>query len=208
VVYQSVSPVFFENPNTENLHSKYNLPQQFILSVGTIETRKNQLSLLKAIHAENIDIQVVFVGKLTSYEKKISRFIAENKMEKQVKFLNSLPENDLAGLYKLAACSVYISHFEGFGLPIVESMASGCPVITSKVSCMPETAGGAALLCDPDNLGELGKQLKELLENGNLRGELIKKGNDRAALFHPEYFSEKMISLYTGILSENNARRY
>jgi len=122
-------------------------------------------------------------------------------MESQVKFLNNISENDLAGLYQLARLSVYISHFEGFGLPVIESMASGCPVITSNVSCLPETAGGAAVLCSPNNFSELGTQIKALLENDNLRKELIQKGIDRASLFSPEYFSEKMISLYAGILS-------
>ena len=129
-------------------------------------------------------------------------------MEKQVKFLHRISENDLAGLYRLAKCSVYISHFEGFGLPVIESMAAGCPVITSAVSCLPETAGGAAVLCSPGDFGELGNQLKILLENENLRNNLKQKGFERAKLFHPEYFSEKMISLYTGILFENNAQRH
>lgn len=201
VVYQSVSPVFFERVNMQNLRSKFNLSNKFILSVGTLEPRKNQLSVLKAIHTEKIDIQVVFVGKPTSYERKLNRFITENRMENQVKFLNNISDNDLTGLYQLANLSIYISHFEGFGLPVIESMASGCPVITSNVSCLPETAGDAAILCSPNNFSELGTQIKTLLENGNLRNELIRKGVERASLFHPEYFSEKMISLYSGILS-------
>ncbi|HSO87559.1 MAG TPA: glycosyltransferase family 1 protein [Draconibacterium sp.] len=201
VVYQSVSPVFFEHENTENLRSKYNLSERFILSVGTHEPRKNQLSIIKAIHSEKIDIQLVIVGKSTSYTKKLIRFITENKMETQVKFLNSISEKDLAGLYQMASLSIYISFFEGFGLPVIESMASGCPVITSNVSCLPETAGGAAILCAPNDFSELGMQIKTLLENENLRNDLIQKGNERTRLFHPEYFAEKMISLYTGILS-------
>jgi len=201
VIYQSVSPVFFERVNTGNLRSKYNLSNHFILSVGTLEPRKNQLSVLKGIHSEKIDIQVVFVGKPTSYETKLNRFITENRMENQVKFLNNISENDLAGLYKLASLSVYISHFEGFGLPVIESMASGCPVITSNVSCLPETAGDAAILCSPDNFNELGTHIKTLLENENLRNDLIQKGIARASLFRSEILSEKMISLYSGILS-------
>ena len=122
-------------------------------------------------------------------------------MEKQVKFLNNISENDLAVLYHLASLSIYISFFEGFGLPVIESMASGCPVITSNVSCLPETAGGAAILCSPNNFNELGIQIKTLLENNNLQNDLIQKGIERARLFHPEFFAEKMISLYNGILS-------
>lgn len=201
VVYQSVSPVFFVPKTSENLRLKYDLSEKFILSVGTLEPRKNQLTILKALHSEKIDTQIVFVGKSTSYIKRIHDFINVNNLSRQVKFLNNIPENDLAGLYKMASCSVYISHFEGFGLPVIESMASGCPVITSNVSCLPETAGGAAILCAPNDFGELGKQIKTLLENENLQNELILKGNERARLFHPEYFAEKMISLYAGIIS-------
>jgi glycosyltransferase involved in cell wall biosynthesis len=200
VVYQSVAPVFYEKGNTENLLSKYKLKKQFVLSVGTHEPRKNQLSILKAIKAEKLDIQVVFVGKHTSYTKKMMRFISDNRMAGQVKFLTDIAENDLAGLYKLASLSVYISHFEGFGLPVIESMASGCPVITSNVSCLPETAGGAAILCEPNNFEELGKQINAVLTNEKLRNELFAKGNERAKIFHPEQFSKKMISLYNEIL--------
>jgi glycosyltransferase involved in cell wall biosynthesis len=201
VVYQSVSPVFFESKTSENLRSKYDLSEKFIISVGTLEPRKNQLTILKALQSENINTQIVFVGKPTSYVKKLDDFIYTNNLSNQVKFLNNIPENDLAGLYQWACCSVYISHFEGFGLPVIESMASGCPVITSNVSCLPETAGGAAIFCNPNDFNELGIQIKTLLENDNLRNDLIQKGNERASLFHPEYFVEKMISLYTGILS-------
>jgi len=201
VVYQSVSPVFFERKNANDLRVKYNLPEQFILSVGTHEPRKNQLSILKAVNAEKMDIQVVFVGKATSYTKKLTSFIEANKMKNQVKFLNNISENDLACLYQMANISVYISFFEGFGLPVIEAMASGCPVITTNISCLPETAGGAALLCTPNDIEQLGKQIKTLMENKELRSELIQKGIERAKLFHPENFSQKMISLYNEILS-------
>jgi glycosyltransferase involved in cell wall biosynthesis len=201
VIYQSVSPVYFEQKKLENLHSKYNLSRNFILSVGTLEPRKNQLAILKALQSEKIDFQLVLVGKQTSYTRNLNQFVSENKMENQVKFLNNIAENDLAGLYKLASCSIYISYFEGFGLPVIESMASGCPVITSNVSCLPETAGGAAILCSPGDYSQLGKQLNNLLENENLRNVLIQKGLERSRFFHPEVFVYKMISLYSGILS-------
>ena len=118
------------------------------------------------------------------------------------KFLNLLPEEDLAGIYQLAELSVYISVFEGFGLPVIESMACGCPVLTSNVSCLPETAEGAAMLCDPSDAEDIGEKLKELLENRLISDEFIQKGKSRAALFHPEIYSKKLISLYSGILGE------
>ncbi len=200
VIYQSVSPRFYERQECEHLVSKYNLPNNFILSVGTIEQRKNQLSILKAIYSEQIKNTVIYVGKPTLYSAELLKFITENKMELQVKFLNDISEKDLAGLYQLASLSVYISVFEGFGLPVIESLASGCPVITSNVSCLPETAGGAAILCDPENIMEIGAKIKLLLEDDSFRNEMIQKGTERAKLFHPEKYSQNLISLYSDIL--------
>ena len=120
-------------------------------------------------------------------------------MQKQVIILSNIPETDLAGLYRLAFLSIYTSLFEGFGLPVIESMACGCPVITSNVSCLPETAGDAAILCDPHNSRELGLQIERVLADENLRQELIRKGKERAQIFHPKNYSEKLISLYEKI---------
>lgn len=201
VIYQSISPKYYVRKTVENLLSKYNISENFILAVGTVEPRKNQLSILKAVHAKKIQTQIVFVGKPTEYSFQLLEFITENKMEGQVKFLTNIPRKDLIALYQQARLSIYISIFEGFGLPVIESMASGCPVITSNVSCLPETAGGAAILCDPRNVDDLGNQIKKLLEDETFRSDWIKMGTERAKVFHPEYFSQKMISLYSEILS-------
>jgi len=201
VVYQSVSPRFYERQDCEHLVSKYDLPNNFILSVGTIEQRKNQLSILKAIYSAQIENTVVFVGKPTLYSTELLKYITENNMESRVKFLNNIPRKDLVGLYQLASLSVYISVFEGFGLPVIESMASGCPVITSNVSCLPETAGGAAILCNPENSDEIGTEIKKLLEDNSFRNEMIEKGMERAKLFHPEKYSQNLISFYSKIIS-------
>lgn len=196
VVHQSVSPVFFESDLDKNLKSKYNLPDDFILSVGTIETRKNQLTLLKALHEQQLETPVVFVGKPTSYKNELLLFIDKKKLKNKILFLENIPENDLAGLYQLAIISVYLSRYEGFGLPIIEAMASGCPVMTGNVSCLPETAGDAAILCTPEYFNEVGEQLKIVLENEKVRTDLIAKGKERAKRFRPEIYAGKLISLY------------
>ena len=201
VIYQSVSPLFFDPNTTEDILDKYQIPEEFILSVGTIEHRKNQLALLQALHNANINIKVVFVGNPTIYSSELLKYISNNKMDEQVKFLSNIPEKDLAGLYQKASLSVYISLFEGFGLPIIESMARGCPVITSNVSCLPETAGGAVLTCNPAKTEEISEALKTLLENETVKKELILKGKERAKHFHPAFVSENIISLYSEILS-------
>ncbi len=199
VLYQSISPKYFKEPKNTEILKKYDLPEKFILAVGSIEQRKNQLTILKAIHDAKIDTHVVFVGKPTAYATSILTFITENKMEDRVKFLNTIPRKELAALYRRASMSVYLSIFEGFGLPVIESMACRCPVITSNVSCLPETAGDAALLCDPGNSNELAEKIKTLLENNGFRNELIEKGVERAKLFHPENYAQNLISLYSEI---------
>jgi glycosyltransferase involved in cell wall biosynthesis len=206
LIYQPVAPVFFEKQNTSEIREKHHLPEKFILSVGTIEPRKNQLALIQALHYKEIKVPVVFVGKqTTSYLAEMKRFIEENEMESQVKFLSSISEADLAALYQTATLSVYISVFEGFGLPVIESMACACPVVTSSVSVLPETAGDAAVLCNPAKIEEIAQKVTLLLEHEDFRNEIIEKGKQRAEQFHPESYAKKLISLYAEILNGENA---
>lgn len=200
VIYQSISPVHFERNTDIYLPMRYNLPEKYILVVGTIEPRKNQLSVLKAIQRAHLNLPVVFVGKQTEYINELHNFIQQNKLKNQLIFLQDIPENDLAGIYQLASLSVYISVFEGFGLPVIESMANGCPVITSTLSCLPETAGNAALFCHPEDFKRLGDLITEILDNKKQREILITKGLDRAKYFHPKIYAEKLVSLYSKIL--------
>ena len=146
--------------------------------------------------------QTVFVGgQNASYFKKMRLFIEEHKMTGQVIFLSGLPEKELAALYQSALLSVYISVSEGFGLPVIEAMASECAVLTSAVSVMPETAGDAALLCNPAQAEDIGEKLKTLTENRELRNALIQKGKKRAEQFQPEIYAHQLMSLYKEILN-------
>lgn len=202
VVHQAISPLFFYNSDCRKVKEKYKLPSQFILAVGTIEERKNQLSILQAVVDLELKIPVIFVGNPTAYCNDIHKFIADKGIKKQVIFLKNIPEKDLAAIYQLASMSIYISVFEGFGLPVIESMACGCPVITSNVSCLPETAGGAAILCDPGNIKELARQIKRLLDDETLRNELILKGKKRAVEFMPQKYVERLSALYHKICAK------
>lgn len=199
VIHQAISPVFFEKANTSDVKEKYQLPETFILSVGNIEERKNQLSILKALLAQNLNTTVVFVGNPTSYCNDIHKFIANHGIKNQVIFLKKIPEKDLAAIYQLASMSIYISVFEGFGLPVIESMACSCPVITSNVSCLPETAGNAAVLCTPGDIEALGENIRKIISESNFRNELIQKGKARAEEFQPKNYIDKLISLYSEI---------
>lgn len=204
VIHQAISPLFFKKTETVRVKEKYKLPENFILSVGTIEERKNQLSILKAVLAQNIKTPVLFIGNPTSYCNDIHKFIAEKAIQEQVIFLKNIPEKDLAAIYHLASLSIYISVFEGFGLPVIESMACGCPVITSNVSCLPETAGDAAILCSPDNIQELGTNIQKILNDTDFKDDLIRKGRTRAEDFRPKHYVEKLISLYSELSKQQN----
>lgn len=202
VIHQAISPLFFEPANLQAVKEKFALPENFLLAVGTIEERKNQLSILQAMQRENIDLPLVLVGNPTAYCNDLHKFIARTNMQKQVIFLKNIEEAELAAIYQMATLSIYISVYEGFGLPVIEAMASGCPVITSNVSCLPETAGDAAVLCSPGDSEELGKSIQKILTDTQFKQELIRKGKVRAELFRPQKYAEKLISLYQSICNE------
>ena len=203
VIHQSVSQIYFQSHPENTIIKKYSIPEKFILSVGTVEKRKNQLQLLKAIKRCNINVPLVFVGRQTSYINELMRYIEKKDMNNQAIFLSNIPESDLAALYQRACLSVYISIFEGFGLPVIESMASGCPVITSNSSCLPETAGDAALLVSPEDEMEIGNNIAILLNDNKIRNQIIEKGHQHAALFHPENYAKNLTDLYRSILSDD-----
>lgn len=200
IIHQPVAATFFKKQDTSKVFTDHVIPENFILAVGTIEPRKNQLALLRAVQNSKIETPIVFVGKPTTYISELKNFIDRNNMQRQVFFLSGLEKEELAALYRKALLSVYISVFEGFGLPVIESMASGCPVLTSSVSCLPETAGDAAVLCNPADASDVAEKLKSLLEDESLRKQIIQKGVERAKAFHPEIYAKKLISLYTSLL--------
>ncbi len=205
VIYQSISERFFfysVRDQIDDVLSKYNLPARYILTVGTIEPRKNQLAVLKAINSLNLDIPYVIVGKSTSYKQQLVEYMHMNRLAEQVYFLHNVPDIDLPALYQQAVCMVYLSHYEGFGLPVIEAMASGCPVIASSVSCLPEIGADAALYCEPDDETGVGEMIKKLVSDEELRNDLSERGKKRAQFFHPEQRVNALMDLYQKIVKK------
>jgi glycosyltransferase involved in cell wall biosynthesis len=140
------------------------------------------------------------VGRPTVYATKITDYISEKGLDKMVIILDKVPDEDLSCLYRNASLLVYISLFEGFGLPIVEAMASGCPVLTSNTSCLPEVGGNASAYCDPGNIEEIGRSIKKILEDKEYRIELIRRGEKRAMDFTPVKTTKDLFDVYKEVL--------
>jgi len=202
VIYQGCSPLYYEKmgENSKNkIRDKYFLPGNYILYLGTIEERKNLLQLLKAKYEYKIDIPLVVVGRPTSYFEKVREYISVNKI-KDVFFLKNLDEHDLPGIYHMADLFVYPSSFEGFGIPILEALNSGVPVITGSGGCMQETGGAHTLYVDPTKPGEIAESINKVLNDSELRNRMVEKGYKHAKLFREVHTAHEMMKLYQKLL--------
>jgi|688.fasta_scaffold286476_1 glycosyltransferase involved in cell wall biosynthesis len=204
VVYQDCGIHFRKKHSDEEKNSfllKHQLPQKFILSVGTLEKRKNQLLLLKAFHEANLqDNSLIFLGKKADLYSDMLQYVRLNGLQNKVFFLDNIEEEELPILYQSAFAFAYISKFEGFGIPILESLRSGVPVLSSKQSSLPEVAGNAALYSDFNDAETLISNLKEISGNPELRLKLINLGYAQASKFDSDKIAKQVISNYEGLL--------
>jgi glycosyltransferase involved in cell wall biosynthesis len=197
VVYQSINPIFFEKVSLEELNAvrkKFSLPTEFMLTVGTIEARKNLKNILKAMEHTNVQLPIVVVGKKTKYLNTIEPLM--HQFEDQIILLHEVNDFDLSRIYQLATMMIYPSVFEGFGLPVAEAQACGCPVITSNISSMPEAGGDAAHYVQPQNYIKIGQAIDQLLQDEDYRKKLIKKGKSNAQRFTPETYAYQLMNIY------------
>ncbi|MBI2595366.1 glycosyltransferase family 4 protein [Candidatus Daviesbacteria bacterium] len=194
VIYEGIDNQLFRPLKGEILVdslNKFDLKQgEYFLFVGTVQPRKNLCRLIEAFgksdllsHSEFSDIKLVFVGSKGWLSDEIYALPKKLGIEDRVKFLGHVDNADLPALYCGAAALVYPSLFEGFGLPILEAFACGCPVLTSNISSMPEVAGDAALLVNPVSVEEITDGMIELVSDRDLRERLIKQGFVQAKKF-------------------------
>ncbi len=203
VIYQSINSIFYDFCNVnllEETQKKYGLPRKFILSVGTIEARKNIKPVLQAISDSNFELPLVIVGKPTKYLKTIQPLI--HKLGGQLIFLHGVNDEELSRIYRLAQLMIYVSVFEGFGLPIVEAQAAGCPVITSKVSSMPEAGGDAAHYVSPNSVPEISNAINKLIDDNEYHSQLVVKGYENAKRFRAESYSNQLMEIYKKVYDE------
>ena len=168
------------------------------MNVGTIEKRKNVLSVIKAI--KDIDTQLVIIGKKTSYFNEISNYISENNLQNKVVFLENVELKELASIYRMATIFIYPSVFEGFGIPIIEALYSKTPVITSKGGCFLEAGGDNSIYINALNSEEIRVQIVELLANTEKRDFLKQKGYEFAQKFNDDKIAKNWIDTYNELL--------
>jgi len=207
VVYNGVDKsyrVINDKQLINDVRDKYDTGEEFLLYVGNIKPHKNIPALLKAL--SNIDKQhkLVIVGKRDKAYNEIFDIINEYNLDDQVVFTGFVPDEDLILLYNAATLFVYPSLYEGFGLPPLEAMACGTPVITSNVSSLPEVVGEAAITVDPHNTIKLSETINKILVNKGLQNKMIQKGIERAEQFTWEKTAQETIKVYEDVLNQKN----
>lgn len=182
---------------------KYGIKGEYVLFVGTLQPRKNIVRLIEAFSRIKKDIELVIVGKKGWLYDEILESPKKFNVSNKVKFLDFVPDEDLPEIYKKALCFVLPSLYEGFGLPVLEAMRYGCPVITSNVSSLPEAGGDAALYVDPLNVNDIVKNLELIVEDEELRKKLIKKGYEQVKKFSWEKTARETLEALEGLAVNN-----
>jgi len=218
VIYEGVSPRFRPaSPEAVRaVREKYSLPEHFILYVGTIEPRKNLTALLEAFHhflatcsslsapcdlrPATCDLRLVIVGKKGWLYESFFHRLRELGLDDRVIFTGYVPDEDLPAIYSAADLFVFPSLYEGFGLPVLEAMACGVPVVCSNTSSLPEVAGDAALLVDPTDVRALAGAMEEVLTDEGKRKEMRERGLRQAAKFSWEKAAAMTLKVYQDVL--------
>ncbi|MDH3327566.1 MAG: glycosyltransferase family 4 protein [Gammaproteobacteria bacterium] len=201
VVYQSCEPLFFNEITSEQeatTRQKYKLPDQYLLYVGALTPSKNLENLLRAyykLQANEPEVHLVIAG-MGGLEKALKQQSADWNISEKVHFPGFIDNTDLPALFKAATIFVYPSLFEGFGIPIIEALASGTPVITSTDSCFAEAGGPGSKYVNPQSVDQLSSEIKTVLASRELRTEMIEQGKAHVQQFHPSNTTRNMMSLY------------
>jgi glycosyltransferase involved in cell wall biosynthesis len=214
ICYQSCSPVFSKIATDEEkkrVVQRYDLPQRFFLSVGSIVERKNLLNVCKAFFLlrNDIDIPLVVIGDGGKYKQQVKDFILQHNLENRIIFLSEkkkdheagfLSTPDLAVIYQLAIAMLYPSFFEGFGAPVLEALWSRLPVITSNVSCLPEVGGPGAYYVDPNSASEIAEGIRLLATDESAAETMKEKGIEHTRKFAPDIYAASVMQVYQSLL--------
>jgi glycosyltransferase involved in cell wall biosynthesis len=202
VIYQSCDDSFkqpFTTVRLSEVKLKYALPEQYILNVGTIEERKNQLLLVKALADVPGSVKLVLIGKQQAYAKTIHEEIDRLGINDRVIFLKDVSFLDLPGIYQLAKLFVYPSVYEGFGIPIIEALYAGVPVIAATGSCLEEAGGPSSIYVQPDDVTAMAAAINRLLYSDEERQLMIEEGLKYVQKFNDEVIAQELMAYYAFI---------
>ncbi|MGB2138453.1 MAG: glycosyltransferase family 4 protein [Flavobacteriales bacterium] len=201
VIYQGCNKVFQEEQSADfkiSVSTKHQLPKKYLLYVGTIEERKNLYNLLRCLK-ELPDYQLVVIGNGKAYKNKCLDFINENKMNDRIKILSDLSLKEMAAIYQQADIMIYPSFFEGFGIPILESLFCGVPVITSQGGCFAEPGGKYSSYINPNDIEQMKSEIVDISTNISRRKKMIEEGKKHAQNFTDDKIAERLMNLYQNI---------
>jgi glycosyltransferase involved in cell wall biosynthesis len=179
----------------------YPLPFPYILCVSNRRRHKNEIRQLQAFARSGLatEMRLVFTGHMSA---ELAEYIVHNRMLQSVHFIGLVPDAELPSLYRSAKALLFASLYEGFGLPVIEAMACGTPVVTSNITALPEIAGDAALLVDPTSVEQIATALRQIIEDSSLRQKLRAGGLARAAEFSWSRTTSRVRDLVTRLTSE------
>lgn len=204
VVYLPKDPLFYprDKKQIDKVLDSYGIKEQYFLCVGNIEPRKNLLRVLKAFSSigSRNSCQLVIVGQhLTDY-RRILLEVSRMNLDDRVKLIGFVTDEELAALYSGSVALVYPSLYEGFGLPLLEAMACGCPVISSNNSSIPEVVGSAGILVDPYNVDDIRGAMENVISDKSLVDSLRQTGVIQASKFTLENFVKQMVKVYRSLI--------
>jgi glycosyltransferase involved in cell wall biosynthesis len=208
-VYSAPDPRFLQPPPAEadvhRLLERYQIQQPFILYAGRIRPHKNVPRLIEAFavvrndlenHPVYRDLRLIIIGDEISRHPEVRRAVVQTRNQQVVRFLGFVPFETLRTFYAAADAFVFPSLYEGFGLPPLEAMATGTPVITTSVSSLPEVVGNAAMIVNPENVFDIARGIREVLLDPAVRNRLIRAGSEQARRFSWQRTAQDVLEVY------------
>lgn len=204
-IYPGVSAEFviIDKRNKSDVLKKFKINEPYIYYVGRLDLRKNLENLIKVfpeVIYNNKSLSLVIAGGENKYFERLNNLVLDYGLREKIKFIGQITLEDNIALLNFSKLFIYPSFCEGFGLPILEAMACGCPVITSRGSALEEVAGDSALLIDPNDRVEIRNAIINILENEKLRIDFIEKGRERIKEFTWEFCAKETIKIYESLL--------
>jgi len=203
VIYQSCDDSFktpFPKETLSRIKATYQLPEKYILNVGTIEERKNLKLAVQSLKEVSEEYKLVVIGKQTTYFKTVEEEIEKLGLKNRILFLKNIPFADLPGIYQMADVFVYPSFYEGFGIPIIEALYSGVPVVAATGSCLEEAGGPNSIYISPNDAEGLAAAVNQVIESPQLQKEMKEKGLEFVQKFNSPVVTQQLMDCYLNLL--------